>query len=151
MLLYKELTNVILKAFYDVYNTLGYGFLENVYQNAMYKELQRRGLKCEPQKKIEVYYKGEVVGTYFADILVEDVVILELKAASELSPAHAKQLMNYLKATGIEVGLLLNFGEESPVFERKVYTMTNPAIKKKVRNFLDIINNEDEDHDSNDE
>lgn len=112
---------MILNAFYSVYHELGYGFLENVYQNALYKELKSRGLKCEPQKKIEVFYKGEVVGLYYADILVEGIVILELKAVNELHPSHESQLMNYLKVTGIEVGLLLNFGPE-PTFKRKVFT-----------------------------
>ena len=115
-------------AFYDVYHELGYGFLENVYQNALYKELLRSGLKCEPQKKIEVYYKGEVVGLYYADILVEGVVILELKAVEDITPGHEAQLMNYLKATGIEVGLILNFGPlilnfgPEPAFRRKIFS-----------------------------
>lgn len=121
MMLYGSITNVILRAFYDVYHELGYGFLENVYQNALYKELRRRGLRCEPQKKIEVFYKEEVVGLYYADILVEEVIILELKAVNDLSSAHESQLMNYLKATGIEVGLLLNFGPE-PSFKRKIFS-----------------------------
>lgn len=120
-MLYESVTGMILHAFYDVYHELGYGFLENVYQNALYKELKRRGLECEPQKKIEVFYKGEVVGLYYADILVEGVVILELKAVQDISPAHEAQLINYLKATGIEVGLLLNFGPE-PTFRRKVFS-----------------------------
>ncbi len=78
-------------------------------------------MKCEPQKKIEVYYKGEVVGLYYADILVEGVVILELKAVENITPGHEAQLMNYLKATGIEVGLILNFGPE-PAFRRKIFS-----------------------------
>lgn len=121
MILYESVTNIILRAFYDVYHELGYGFLENVYQNALYKELRRRHLKCEPQKKIEVFYKEEVVGLYYADILVEGIIILELKAANELTSAHEAQLLNYLKATGIEVGLLLNFGPE-PSFRRKIFS-----------------------------
>lgn len=121
MVLHSYITSKILRAFYDVYHELGYGFLENVYQNALYKELLRSDLKCEPQKKIEVYYKGEVVGLYYADILVEGVVILELKAVEDITPGHEAQLMNYLKATGIEVGLILNFGPE-PVFRRKIFS-----------------------------
>ena len=97
MVLHSYITSKILRAFYDVYHELGYGFLENVYQNALYKELLRSGLKCEPQKKIEVYYKGEVVGLYYADILVEGVVILELKAVENITPGHEAQLMNYLR------------------------------------------------------
>lgn len=121
MVLHSYITSKILRAFYDVYHELGYGFLENVYQNALYKELLPSGLKCEPQKKIEVYYKGEVVGLYYADILVEGVVILELKAVENITPGHEAQLMNYLKATGIEVGLILNFGPE-PAFRRKIFS-----------------------------
>lgn len=120
-MLYESITSMILHTFYDVYHELGYGFLENVYQNALYKELKHRGLKCEAQKKIEVLYKGEVVGLYYADILVEGIVILELKALQDLNPAHEAQLTNYLKATGVEVGLLLNFGPE-PTFRRKIFS-----------------------------
>lgn len=112
---------MILRAFYDVYHELGYGFLENVYQNALYKELKYRGLKCEPQKKIEVFYKEEVVGLYYADLLIEGIIILELKALDEIHSAHEAQLMNYLKATGVEVGLILNFGPK-PTFRRKVFS-----------------------------
>lgn len=118
MLINSAVTDIILSCFYDVYNTLGYGFLENVYQNALYKELTNRGLKCEPQRKIEVYYRGEVVGVYYADILVENSVILELKSVSEITDAHCAQLTNYLKATDMEVGILLNFGPK-PIFKRK--------------------------------
>lgn len=119
-MLYKEITDQVLAAFYDVYNELGFGFLENVYQNALYRELQRKGLACEALKPIEVYYKGEIVGKYIADIVIEDKVILELKAVSSLTEAHECQLQNYLKATRIEVGLLLNFGSR-PEFKRKVF------------------------------
>ena len=120
-MLYESITDIILRAFYDVYHELGYGFLENVYQNALYKELKHRGLKCEGQKKIEVLYKGEVVGLYYSDLFVEDIIILELKAVAEIHSAHESQLMNYLKATGIEVGLILNFGPK-PTFKRKVFS-----------------------------
>ena len=120
-MLYESITDIILRAFYDVYHELGYGFLENVYQNAFYKELKHCGLKCEAQKKIEVFYKGEVVGLYYADLFVEDIIILELKAVAEIHSAHESQLMNYLKATGIEVGLILNFGPK-PTFKRKVFS-----------------------------
>ncbi len=118
---YSELTDKIIKAFYKVYNKLGFGFLEKVYENSMMFELRKMGLKCENQHPIEVYYEGEVVGKYFADILVEDVVILELKADKALAPEHEAQLLNYLKATNIEVGLLLNFGEK-PQFKRKAFS-----------------------------
>ncbi len=120
MLKHKELTEVILKTFYDVYNELGYGFLERVYQNAMFLALQEAGLKVEAQRRIKVYFRGKVVGDYFADIIVNDCVILELKAAVCLLDEHELQLINYLKATNIEVGLLLNFGKE-PEFIRKMW------------------------------
>ena len=117
----RELTDKILKAFYRVYNTLGYGFLEKVYENAMLLELRSMGLRCERQRPIKVYYKEHQVGEYFADLIVEDGVIIELKAAEGLVEEHEFQLINYLKATEIEVGLLLNFGKK-PQFKRKVFT-----------------------------
>jgi len=115
-------TEVIINAFYEVYNTLGYGFIENVYQNALYKELLRRNVPCIPHSKINVYYKDEVVGYYEADIVAYDSVILELKAVSALCESHEIQLVNYLKATNIEVGLLLNFGPK-PEVKRKVFSL----------------------------
>lgn len=118
--LFKEETDNIISAFYEVYNSLGYGFLERVYQNALYQELKRRGFQCETQKQIKVFYKGKEVGEYFADILVNDSIILELKACESICHEHELQLINYLKATDIELGLLLNFGEK-PQMKRKVY------------------------------
>lgn len=117
----QELIDIILKQFYRIYNDLGYGFLERVYQNALYFALVEQGLKCETEKPIKVYHDGHVVGDYRADLLVEDCVILELKACEELNPAHEAQLINYLKATEIEVGYLLNFGKKAK-FSRKVYS-----------------------------
>lgn len=111
----------ILKAFYKVYNTLGYGFLERVYQNALYLELVGRGFVCETQKRIDVFYEGRVVGEYYADMIVNNNIILELKAADYLSPENEAQLINYLRATNIEVGYLLNFGKHA-VFKRKIFT-----------------------------
>lgn len=116
----KEEVDEILKAFYEVYNTLGYGFLERVYQNALYFELINRGFTCEAQKKIEVCYKGRVVGEYYADI-VDQNIILELKVAESLCPEHEYQLINYLRATDIEVGYVLNFGKHA-MFKRKIFT-----------------------------
>lgn len=118
-----NLTEDIIKVYYKVYNTLGYGFLEQVYQNAMYRELIKEH-DVKPQHEIKVFYEGEVVGNYRADLLVDDLVILELKAASELCEAHAVQLQNYLKATNIELGLLLNFGR-TPEIRRKIYRNKN--------------------------
>jgi len=120
-LIHAEITDKIIKAFYKVYNTLGYGFLEKVYENALFIELTEMGLECEKQKPIDVFYAEEKVGSYFADIIVENTVIIELKAAVSLAEEHEFQLINYLKATEIEVGLLLNFGK-TPQFRRKVLT-----------------------------
>lgn len=119
-LLHKELTDKILQAFYDVYNELGYGFLERVYQNSLYLELISRGFKVSAQKQIKVYYKGVEVGEYYADMLVNDLVILELKAADYIVQDFEWQLINYLRGTEIEVGLVLNFGIK-PDFRRKVF------------------------------
>ena len=120
-MLYEELTSKIISAFYEVHNTLGFGFLEQVYKNALFMELQERGLKCECEKELKVYYKNKVVGTYRADIVVEDIVILELKVVSSLRLEHEWQLINYLKATDLQVGLLLNFGLKAEM-KRKIFT-----------------------------
>ena len=119
-ILHKELTGSILKLFYEVYNELGYGFLEKVYQNALYNELKNNGFDVESQKQIKVYYKNVEVGEYYADLIVNDKLILELKATEAITEAHEFQLLNYLKSTNIEVGLLLNFGKK-PEFCRKVF------------------------------
>jgi GxxExxY protein len=120
ILKYPEVTDQILNAFYTVYNTLGYGFLEKVYENAVIIELSKSGLNCLPQAPIRVVYDGNIVGEYFADILVEEKVIVEIKAVRNLIEEHEAQLLNYLKATAIEVGLLLNFGVR-PEFKRKAF------------------------------
>jgi GxxExxY protein len=116
---YEDLTGKIIEAAYKVHNILGFGFLENVYQNALSIELEKSGLKNENEKAIKVYYDKNLVGDYKADIVVEGKVILELKSVKDLSAAHETQLVNYLKATGIEVGLLINFGKSVEV-RRKV-------------------------------
>ena len=123
-LLHKDLTDIIISCFYQVYNDLGYGFLERVYQNSLYYALIDKGLKCETEKSVKVYHNGRVVGDYRADLLVENKVLIELKASEELNTANEKQLINYLKATDIEVGLLLNFGKH-PQFKRKVFANKN--------------------------
>ena len=120
-LLHQSITNTILKVYYDVYNELGHGFLEKVYQNAMYLELKARGLKVESQKEIKVYFKQQLVGEYYSDLILENKVIIELKATEVLMNAHVAQTINYLKATPIEIGILLNFGSE-PEFKRLIYT-----------------------------
>ena len=118
--LHKDITDKIIKAFYNVYNCLGYGFLEKVYQNAMIIELNAMNIKCEKQVPINVYYKGKRVGEYYADIMVENKVIVELKAAEGIIIEHEAQLLNYLKATEIEIGLLLNFGK-TPQIKRQIF------------------------------
>jgi GxxExxY protein len=120
-LLHKNITDKIIKCFYEVYNILGYGFLEKVYESSLYNELISCGLPCERQKKIDVFYKGKLVGEYYADIIAEEKVIIELKAAEAICEEHEFQLINYLKATNIEVGLLLNFGKK-PEIRRKIFT-----------------------------
>ena len=118
---YGEITDVILNVFYKrVYGQLGYGFLEKVYENAMGLELQKCSLNVVAQRKIDVYYCGIVVGEYFADLVVDDKVIVELKAVSQISSQHEAQLLNYLRATEYEVGLLLNFGPK-PTHRRRVF------------------------------
>ena len=117
---HKELTEKIIKAFYKVYNTLGYGFLEKVYENAMMIEFRKDNIPAVSQDPIKVLYEEEVVGEYFADILVNKKVIVEIKATKNLIADHEAQLLNYLKATDVEVGLLLNFGPE-PEINRKVF------------------------------
>ena len=116
-----ELISKILEAFFKrVYQQLGYGFLEKVYENAMAIELRRMGLKVEQQVPIDVYYEGQVVGRYVADLVVEDTVIVEMKATRQILKEHEAQLLNYLRATTYEVGLLLNFGPRADI-RRKVF------------------------------
>ncbi|MEA9412429.1 GxxExxY protein [Flavobacterium sp. PL02] len=125
-LLHQQLTDSIIKTFYEVYNELGYGFLEKIYQNSLYLELKNKGFKVEAQKKISVYYKGIEVGEYYADLIVEDLIILELKAADCLVKDFENQVLNYLRGTNCEVGLLLNFGKK-PEFKRKIFENTRKA------------------------
>lgn len=118
---YSELTEKIIKEAYYVYNKLGYGFLEKVYENALCVRLKNTGYNIKQQYPINVYFENELVGDYYADILLEEKVILELKSIEKLNPIHEVQLVNYLKATGVEIGLLINFGPKVEV-KRKVYT-----------------------------
>jgi GxxExxY protein len=117
---HRAVTDRILQAFYTVYHALGYGFLEKVYENAMAIELGKMGVQVVKQSPITVYYDGQVVGEYYADLVVQGLVIVELKAVQSLAEEHEAQLLNYLKATTYEVGLVLNFGPQ-PEFKRKVY------------------------------
>ena len=118
---YKELSYQIMAAVFEVYNTLGFGFLEKVYERALLKELCLRGILVEAQKEIKVFYKGEEVGTYFADLVVNNEILLELKAVESLNNLHKAQVLNYLKATGFKLGLLINFGRERVQYERLVF------------------------------
>lgn len=120
-MLHENITEQILKGFYKVYNTLGSGFLEKVYENALLLELRSTGLDVQQQHPVAVYYGTSIVGEYFADLLINNLVILELKAAESLRAEHTAQLTNYLKATNLEVGLLLNFGND-PEFKRIVFS-----------------------------
>jgi GxxExxY protein len=128
---HEEITDKIIKAFYKVYNTLGYGFLEQVYERAIMVELGQMGLTVETQSKILVYYYGNIVGDYCSDLTVENVVICELKAAECIVEEHEFQLINYLKATTIEVGLLLNFGKK-PEIRRKIFDNDRKPLLKKL-------------------
>jgi len=117
----KELTYQIRGAIFEVNSVLGYGFLEKVYENALMVELKNRGLKAENQVPINVEYKGELVGEYFPDIVVENKVILELKSIDSLQKVHEAQLLNYLKATGYRIGLLVNFTHPKAEIKRFVF------------------------------
>ena len=123
-----ELSAGIIKAFYKVYNSLGYGFLGKVYENALMVELKGMGLCVEKQKMITVYYAGFEVGEYYADLIVENLIIIEAKAKEILLEEHETQLINYLKATEIEVGLLLNFGKK-PEVKRKVFDNNRKLLR----------------------
>ncbi len=117
---HEELTEKIIKAFYTVYGILGYGLLEKVYEKAMLIELQKMGLHVQSQYPIKVYYAGQEVGNFVADIVVENYIVIELKAIRTLMKEDEAQLLNYLNATEYEVGLLLNFGIK-PQIKRKVF------------------------------
>ena len=132
--MHKDITDRVIKCFFKVYNTLGYGFLEKIYENSMLIELRAAGLACTSQYPINVYYNEIKVGFYIADVIVNNAVILEMKTASALCPEHEAQLTNYLRATDIEVGLLLNFGKE-PAIKRKVFS----AAFKKNNNHKDPV------------
>ena len=123
--LYKhsDLTEQIIGGFYAVYSALGYGFLENVYVKALKIELERRGMNVRNEFPIKVYYLGQLIGEYFADLIVNDLIILEIKAVKTLVDEHEAQLLNYLKATPFEVGLLLNFGPK-PETKRRSFDNT---------------------------
>lgn len=128
---HQELTEKIIRAFFNVYNDLGHGFLEKVYERAMLLELLAMGVYVENQKRISVYYKDCLIGDYFSDLVIEDLVICELKAQESLSLADECQLLNYLRATDIEVGIVFNFGKK-PEFRRKLFD--NDKKKRRIQN-----------------
>lgn len=119
-MLHEEITDKIIKSYYKVYNTLDFGFLEKVYEHALAIEHKKNGLEVKCQYPITVMYDKTVVGEYFADLIVNNFVVIELKAVKQLAEEHECQLINYLKATHIELGLLMNFGKE-PEYKRKIY------------------------------
>ena len=125
---HQELTKSIIGIYYNVYNELGFGFLEKVYHKALLIELKNNGYKIDSEKKVNVYYKNKIVGEYIPDIIINDSVIVELKCVEYLTDIHENQLLNYLKATDCEVGLILNFGIV-PQFIRKIFT--NDLKKRK--------------------
>ena len=125
---HQELTKSIIGIYYNVYNELGFGFLEKVYHKALLIELRQNGYKIDSEKKVNVYYKNEVVGEYIPDVIINEAVIVELKCVEYLTDIHENQLLNYLKATDCEVGLILNFGKD-PQFIRKIFT--NDLKKRK--------------------
>jgi GxxExxY protein len=124
----KELSNEIIRTFYHVYNELGYGFLEKVYHNALLFALSKKGYQCESKKKVVVYFEGMQVGEYYPDLIINNSIILEIKTSEGLSFENECQLINYLRATDIEIGLLLNFGKK-PEFRRKFYTNDRKRIR----------------------
>ncbi len=128
-MLHREITEKIIYAFYKVNNSLGYGLLEKVYENAMAIELRKMGLKVIQQKQIVVRYNEQIIGKYEADLIVSDMVIVETKAKESLREEHEAQLINYLKATDIEVGLLLNFGKKAE-FKRKIFTKDKSSVER---------------------
>jgi len=117
---YEELTEKIIGCAYRVYNKMGFGFLESVYEKCLLIELKKEGLQAESQKAIIVKYENEIVGHFTINILVEDTIILELKSVKQIIQAHEVQMVNYLVATGKEVGLILNFGEQKVEVKRKI-------------------------------
>ncbi len=119
----KKLTASIIGCADKVYKSLGFGFLESVYENALKIEITKAGHKCESQKAIDVYYDNQIVGHFIADLFVDEKVIIELKSVTTLSKSHEVQLVNYLTATGMKIGLLINFGEEKVEVKRKIKSL----------------------------
>ena len=127
-MLHHALTEKIIGVFYDVYNELGHGFLESIYETAMVISLREKGLTVEQQVEVPVWFRGNKIGTFFADLFVEGVVIVELKAVRSIDPAHEAQLLHYLRSTEIELGLLLNFGVR-PEIKRKIFDNPRKSVR----------------------
>lgn len=121
---HEQITEKIIGCAYQVFNKMGHGFLESVYEKCLLIELMKQGLKVETQKLISVEYDGQIVGEFRADIVVEDDIIVELKSIRQITPIHEAQLVNYLVATGKPVGLLINFGEQKVEVKRKVRNLS---------------------------
>ncbi len=124
---HEQLTETIIGCAYRIYRKLGYGFLESVYEKSLLIELQKAGLKAESQIPINVMYEDQCVGSFFADIIVENTIILELKSVSKIITAHEVQLVNYLTATDKPVGLILNFAEHGVEVKRKVRNLSSTS------------------------
>jgi GxxExxY protein len=127
---YSMLTAQIIKVYFEVYSALGYGFLEKVYENAMALRLSKSGLQVRQQQPISVHFDGQVVGEYFADLVINDLIILELKANETLAEEHAARLINHLRATRYEVGLLLNFGPKPKIIRKAYDNERKPLLAK---------------------
>jgi GxxExxY protein len=141
-MLYGDVTEPILGAFYEVHHALGNGFLESVYERAMVVALEKRGLGVDRQSAVRVHFDGIVVGVFFADLVVDDRVIIELKACRELDRNHEAQLLNYLRATTLEVGLLLLFARK-PSFRRLVLTNDlKPGLKLRGLPWPSVVSND---------
>jgi GxxExxY protein len=134
----EDLTHAIIGCAYKVFNMLGYGFLESVYEKSLLIELQKKGIQAKAQQDIIVQYEGNIVGEFKADILVEDTVIVELKSIKQITKAHEVQLVNYLCATGKDVGLIINFGEKGVETKRKVRDIR--YYSRKINNPVDSVN-----------
>jgi GxxExxY protein len=128
-LLHSDLTEKILGVYYDVYNEIGHGFLESVYNNCMFLTLTKAGMAVRREVPVPVYFRGQDVGQFKADLVVDGAVLIELKATQNLDRSHEAQVMNYLRATELEVGLLLNFGSTKPQFRRIVFENSNKKIR----------------------
>ncbi|HEU0152371.1 MAG TPA: GxxExxY protein [Arenimonas sp.] len=133
-LMQEGITEIVIRSFYAVYNELGTGFLEQVYENALSFCLKEAGLPVWQQVAVDVFFRDHKVGDYRVDLLIPDKVLIEIKVASTISPAHEAQLVNYLKATGIPVGLLLNFGPR-PQVKRRVHSASNPPLSAPTRSY----------------